>query len=215
MNEMLYHIMCLPFIGKIIKQVVKALSGGEMRSKQLRYFIKRKYQTEIGLYSYGTCFRTDFKNGAGEVDIGRYCSIGARTHWITGMHPLENISTSPLFYERYYCAKAPIPKKINLTIGNDVWIGSDVLILPKCKNIGNGAVIGAGSIVTKDVPAYAIVAGNPARIIRYRFKCNEIEALEQSQWWNLEPNEIIEGYDLIEKPIEFCNWIKERHGRLK
>ena len=70
-----------------------------------------------------------------------------------------------------------------LNIGSDVWIGANAIITPSCKKIGNGSVIGAGSIVTKDVPDYAIVAGNPAKIIRYRFDATKISTMLTEKWW--------------------------------
>jgi len=71
-------------------------------------------------------------------------------------------------------------------IGNDVWVGAAALVL-KGVTVGDGAVIGAGSVVTKDVPPYAIVTGNPAQIIRYRFDDATIKRLLSSTWWNREP----------------------------
>lgn len=83
-------------------------------------------------------------------------------------------------------------KEHGLEIKNDVWIGQGVTILPGCKKIGNGAIVGAGSVVTHDVPPYAIVAGNPARVLRYRFDEENIKKLEATQWWNLKLDELKE-----------------------
>ena len=71
-----------------------------------------------------------------------------------------------------------------MEIGNDVWIGERVMVMGGVK-IGNGAVVGAGAIVTKDVPPYAIVAGVPAKVIRYRFSAEVIDELERIEWWNV------------------------------
>lgn len=71
-------------------------------------------------------------------------------------------------------------------IGNDVWFGAGAIVL-KGVNIGNGAVIGAGAVVTKDVPPYAIVAGNPARVLKLRFDADVIKSLLASKWWDMEP----------------------------
>ncbi len=76
-------------------------------------------------------------------------------------------------------------------IGHDVWIGMDVLILEGI-TIGTGAVIGAQSLVTRDVPPYAIVTGSPAKVLRYRFEPHIIEGLLASQWWNLTPQQLAE-----------------------
>lgn len=90
-------------------------------------------------------------------------------------------------------------EKIN--IGNDVWIGQNVVVLPTCIFIGNGAVIGAGSIVTKDVPAYSIVVGNPAKVIRMRFKEEIIEKLEVTQWWLWDKETLIKNIDKLERIV--------------
>ncbi|NLE05976.1 MAG: CatB-related O-acetyltransferase [Crenarchaeota archaeon] len=89
-----------------------------------------------------------------------------------------------------------LPKKI----GNDVWIGHSALILPRVRSIGDGAVIGAGSVVVNDVPDYAIVAGNPARIIKYRFSDDAIAYLKSEKWWDLEVDDLMKKKnDIISK----------------
>jgi len=71
-----------------------------------------------------------------------------------------------------------------LNIGNDVWIGSNALLLPQTRNIGHGAVIGAGAVVNKDVPPYAVVVGNPGLVVRFRFPPKVIDELIASKWWD-------------------------------
>lgn len=92
----------------------------------------------------------------------------------------------------------------NLEIGNDVWIGQYAVILPSCKRIGDGAVIGAGSMITKDVPDYAVVAGNPGKIIKYRFEPEIIELLKKIRWWDWEKAKIFSNLDLFQDIDEFC-----------
>ena len=77
-----------------------------------------------------------------------------------------------------------------LTIGNDVWIGVNAIILSSCHTIGNGAVIGAGAVVTKDIPPYAVVAGVPAKVIRYRFDQKTINEIEKTKWFERKPDEL-------------------------
>lgn len=130
--------------------------------------------------------------------IGNYCSIGDNVYTGFGHHPLTNISTHAAFFydtkeqlgwnlfpkgnaPRFDSYRHPRnDKKCIVKIGNDVWIGSHALIMDGI-TIGTGAVVGAGSVVTKDVPDYAIVAGVPARIIRYRHSEDDIKRLLESK----------------------------------
>lgn len=97
--------------------------------------------------------------------------------------------------------KGRAEKLHRITIGNDVWLGANVIITNGA-NIGNGVIAGAGAVITKDVPDYAIVAGVPARIIRYRYTPEQIEALNRIQWWNWSDEEIRERYEDFYIPIE-------------
>ncbi len=145
-----------------------------------------------------------------ETTIGSFTSIGMDVHIGHGVHPTNYLSTSPYFYlDRLYYKNKDTPSHNEyesmepVHIGNDVWIGSGVFI----KNgitIGDGAIVGAHAVVTKDVPPYAIVCGNPARIIRYRFSDDIIKQLLELKWWNL-PDDIIKQipYDDVYKAIEF------------
>ena len=95
-----------------------------------------------------------------------------------------------------------------LNIGHGVWIGYNVLILPGCTSIGNGAVIGAGAIVTHDVESYSIVGGNPASKIKMRFEEGFIEMIEKTQWWNYSPEKLIKYYDkFLDIQALYNEWI--------
>lgn len=127
------------------------------------------------------------------VHIGRFSTL-ARNVVIGGVnHPIDWLSTSFAFVKSHQFSKAtelenfqrlPRSDHRKTTIGNDVWLGANAMIL-KGITVGDGAVVGAGAVVTKDVPPYAIVAGNPASIIRMRFKAETIAELLALQWWNL------------------------------
>ena len=127
------------------------------------------------------------------ASIGRYCSIGRSVGVFGDHHPLDRVSTSPVFFKkRKYLKKtgmepnrdmigyATAPRPV--TIGNDVWIGDDVT-LKDGVHVGDGAVIAACSVVTKDVSPYTIVGGNPAREIRLRFSTDIIDELLALKWW--------------------------------
>ena len=88
-----------------------------------------------------------------------------------------------------------------------MWVGQGVNILTGCHSIGNGAVIGAGSVVTHDVPPYAIVVGNPARILRYRLTLEQIEKVEASKWWELDKDELNER---MEELLRLTSEIEEK-----
>jgi len=129
--------------------------------------------SEIGDYTYigKNCNIT-------KSSIGRYCSIANNVSIGQGEHNINKISTSAFFYKNPY---EELTKKPCI-IGNDVWIGTDAIIL-RGVTVGNGAVIGANAVVTKDIPAYSIVVGCPAKIIKYRFDPTSIEIIEKSRWW--------------------------------
>ena len=132
--------------------------------------------------------------------IGKFCSIacGVKFLFNSANHTLESLSsyTFPLFYEDWGLEKSNVAtawdNKGDIVIGNDVWIGYEAVIMAGV-HIGNGAIIAARAVVTKDVPAYTIVGGVPARPIRKRFDEDTIHKLEALQWWNW-PTEKIRQY---------------------
>ncbi len=127
--------------------------------------------------------------------IGKFCSIGMDCKIGLPSHTLSRISTSPIFTEKdndtgtSWTNNDFVNPYEGVSIGNDVWIGDNCLIRGGVK-ISNGSVLGTGAVVTKDVPPYAIVAGAPAKIIRFRFSEEIICLLEKSKWWELEPKKI-------------------------
>lgn len=138
------------------------------------------------------------------ADVGKFCSIAGDVRLGMGTHTLDKLSTSPIFTERknstgHHWAEVQTDNPYKrVTVGNDVWIGTRALIMGGV-TIGDGAVIGAGAIVTKDVPPYAIVVGVPARIIRYRFSNVTIEKLETLKWWDLSENVLKKNIELFQR----------------
>ena len=152
---------------------------------KINRFVKLS-STKVGRYSYiGP--RTHIKN----TDIGSFCSISWDCNIGLENHDTSYISTSPIFLFRnngtgstLVDQDCPSEASIKTKIGNDVWIGANAMVIEGVE-IGDGAVIGAGAIVTKSVPPYAIVVGAPAKIIRFRFAPETIEKLIELEWWNL------------------------------
>jgi len=125
--------------------------------------------------------------------IGAYCSIANNVSIGQGEHSLSRVSTSSVFYDLSY---DELTTK-DCVIGNDVWIGSDAIILRGVR-IGDGAVVGANAVVTKDVKAFEVVAGVPARHLRFRFPEEQQAAILDSAWWNLELAEAREAIQRLE-----------------
>lgn len=198
-------------ISKILcNRYINKHEGGEFYSETLRRIFKETINSDIGFATYG-CFSLDFCYGQ-SFDIGNYCSIAKGVTWIPGNHPLDDVSTHPFFHIEgfgYFKKEKNTQQSLQKrTIGNDVWIGQNTLILPKVNIIGNGAIIGAGSVVTHDVEPYSIVAGNPAKLIKYRFSKEEIEQLEKSEWWELQPEQIKSAIKYKNDVNKFCNEIE-------
>ncbi|WP_283771405.1 CatB-related O-acetyltransferase [Shewanella sp. 10B] len=146
--------------------------------------------------------------------IGAFCSIGpgSRVGGL-GEHPTQFVSTHPAFYSNlkqsgitYISGENEIPFVENspVNIGNDVWIGARALILDGV-NIGHGAIIAAGAVVTKDIPPYAVVGGVPAKLIKYRFHPEVVDSLLGLKWWDWSDDELREKcylFNFPEKMVE-------------
>lgn len=153
----------------------------------------------IGDYSYvGPGTRVIY------TTVGKFCSIAGGVCLGMGTHPLQFLSSSPIFISphngtghRWVDVPVGFDEYETTVVGNDVWIGSRAMILGGI-TIGDGAVVAAGAVVTKDVPPYAIVGGVPARIIRYRFTPEMINKLLAVKWWNLPYSMIRNKIDLFQ-----------------
>lgn len=124
------------------------------------------------------------------VSIGRYCSLAPNVAIWEASHQPHRISTyfvlSEFLGESF---KSDVTSRGPVTIGNDVWVGTRALILSGVE-IGDGAIIGAGAVVTRDIPAYAVAVGSPARVVKYRFPSEIRERLLDLRWWLWEPERI-------------------------
>lgn len=162
--------------------LAKALEGGEMTSITLREIFRRYHGVTIGAYTHGGCF-TAHSFGRGTT-IGRYSSIARSAFAATLNHPMDRKSMHGYFFNPSLGYAPETREYSELVIGNDVWLGHNSIIMAGVNRIGDGAVVGAGAVVFKDVPAYAVVVGNPARVVRYRFPPEKIQALLAERWWD-------------------------------
>lgn len=136
--------------------------------------------------------------------IGKFCSIASGTKFVMGSanHRLSSVTTYPfnvfggLWSEITPDHLSQLPFKGDTIIGNDVWIGRECVIMPGI-NIGDGSIIAAYSVVTKDVPPYSVVGGNPACFIKKRFDNELIELLLRLKWWDFEPNNLVNILPLL------------------
>lgn len=144
----------------------------------------------LGKYSY-IAKNSDITN----TEIGKFCSIGPNFCCGQGIHPTNGISTSPMFYStakqngKTLVTENKIIESKRTIIENDVFIGANVTVLDGVR-IGHGSVIGAGAVVTTDIPAYAIAVGVPAKLIKYRFSEKQIEELLKIKWWDFNDQEL-------------------------
>lgn len=166
----------------------------------------------IGRRTYGR-LHVIMHNSKNKLSIGSYCSIAGDVVFIlSGEHNVSTISTYP-FKVKCFGKKMEGESKGDIIVGDDVWIGYRATILSGV-TIGQGAIIAAGAVVTRDVPPYAIVAGVPAKVIKYRFDEKIIDRLEQIKFDLWDDYFIEKNIDKLYKPIvepQDLNWITNMH----
>lgn len=135
--------------------------------------------------------------------IGKFCAIAAGVEFVMNgaNHRMGSVTTYPFNIFGHGWEKATptleeLPFKGDTVVGNDVWIGQNVTVMPGVR-IGDGAIVAAGSVVTKDVPPYTIVGGNPARVIKKRFDDGLIAYLLELKWWDWPPEKIFKNLDAL------------------
>jgi acetyltransferase-like isoleucine patch superfamily enzyme len=169
-------------VRKAVLKIVDRLEGGEHYSPTLRAIFRDYHDVDIGMYTHGGCFEP------GRFDrfttVGRYCSISRTARAMNRDHPVSFRSTHAFFFNPVLGhVDRDLIEYTPLNIGHDVWFGHNSVIMPGVREIATGAVIAAGAVVNKNVPPYAVVVGNPARVVRYRFAPQIIEGLLRSEWW--------------------------------
>lgn len=182
-------------IARALMAIILRVEGGAIYSFHAREIMRRHHDVEVGAYSYGELF--DPAVVPPGVRVGRYSSIARGVRFFTQNHPMNDLSTHPFFYDpRLGIVAEDTLEAGELRVGSDVWIGANAVITPGCKSIGDGAIIGAGSVVTRDVLPFTVVAGNPARTIRSRFEDGVAERIAAEEWWRLPIQQLTKRPDL-------------------
>lgn len=194
--------------------MLKRVFVKSLRPRLIRYFkkvmfmqndivlerLKKEGLLEIGEHTYGKVVVDAYEGSESKITIGKYCSISRDVRFINGgIHPIDWVSLFPFRIKwkmEGALADGMPATKGPIHVMNDVWIGTGSTILSGV-TIGNGAIIMAGSIVTKDVPAFTIVGGIPAKPVKKRFTDEEILALEEICWWEWSEQKIKENVHLL------------------
>ncbi len=159
-------------------------------------------EMQLGRWSYCMGYSNDFSS---TIEVGNFTSIAEGFFVMVGPQAQHPSTVFPGAVCNHPLSGFGYPEVRDcpfgtLRIGNDVWIGNGVCVVSKRDvTIGDGAIIGARAVVTRDVPAYAVVIGNPARIVRYRFEPSVIERLQQIQWWDWSDEEIRAQVDSLKQ----------------
>ncbi len=172
-----------------IRQISQA-EGGDFYSQSARKLMLCYYNTFVGEYSYGPFLRP-WRLPKG-LRVGRYVSMADTAQITLGSKPMDRIAMHPFFYLHGHSSDdEKLLEESQLEICHDAWIGHSALILPKCSRIGIGAVIGAGAVVTRNVEDFEVVAGNPARTLRFRFAKDVCEQILESRWWEYSHEQLL------------------------
>ncbi|MCA4133060.1 CatB-related O-acetyltransferase [Arthrobacter sp. M4] len=195
------HYLRVPFRQRVLNKVV-SLEGGDMYSATLREILEKYHGIKVGDFSYGSLLNLGYCDP--QTVIGDYVSIGPNVRRFGASHPLGFPALHPLFYNPGLglVAAHQDVERSQCWIGHDSWIGANVTILPGCTRIGIGAVIGAGSVVTRDVPDFAVVAGNPAKVLKIRFTDEKQAEILASEFWTLNPSDAFRTVTLIGSRME-------------
>ncbi len=184
-------------IRRIVNKIINKLEGHSRFMRDDRRYAKY----EVGEWTYGSPKVYSFA-GLAKLKIGRFCSLADGVKIILdGEHRIDWVSTYPfsVMFKDASGFKGHPATKGDVVIGNDVWIGTEALVLSGIR-IQDGAVVAARSVVTKDVAPYSIVAGNPARHIRYRFDEGTVREMLRIKWWDWPIERIKEAWPLIMSP---------------
>lgn len=197
----------MQFISKFRSVWPRREKRNEFESAWLRGYSKHTHDVRISLYS---CSYFDPKRVPSVTVIGRHCSLAAIAQLFSANHGLSLISLHPYMYK----ANLGLVEEEAITttrcvLEDNVWLGHGSIVLRSVSVVGRGAVFGAVSVVTRDVPRYAVFAGNPAKLIRYRFSEEAVDQIEATEWWLMTKfdlrEKIKETLDVFHRPTAFFN----------
>lgn len=195
------HYPRLPMRGRLLGAWTRA-EGGQFVSRTLRLVLEQHHGVSVGKHSYGSLLRPGMADRG--TSIARYVSVGPNVRRFGAAHPVDRLTLHPYWYNPRF-GLVDLEQDVQRTeclIDHDAWIGANVVILPGCRRIGIGAVVGAGSIVTRDVPDFHVVAGVPARTTSIRLSPTHRHDLLEACPWELEPQE---ANEVLER-------LKRKHG---
>lgn len=157
-------------------------------------------KVRVGKYTYGEIYLTDHSDAAVFLELGHYCSIAPGVKFLlAGEHNTDTASTFP-FQAKFRLVKNEAATRGSIIVEDDVWIGANCLVLSGAR-ISRGAVVAAGSVVTKDVPPYSIVGGNPAKVLRFRYSEEIIEQVSKIDFSSLSREVITKNIDFFYQPL--------------
>lgn len=185
----------LPARDRILAACVRR-EGGQMNSATLRYVLSEYYGVHAGYHSYGSLLVPGMADE--RTEIGRYVSIGPNVRRYGAAHPTDRLTMHPYWYNPALgvTPDSDVPRS-ECVIHHDAWIGANAVILPGCRRIGFGAVVGAGSVVTRDVQDFHIVVGSPARTASLRLTSEMRDALLHENPWQFDPEEASDVLDRL------------------
>lgn len=203
-TRLLVRLYAVNRLRGLVLWLLRRLEGPELTSPTIRVIFARYFKVEIGMYAHGEFFEPFAVDE--QTTVGRYCSMAKGARILNHNHPVGSKSTSGIFFNPHFglCDHSLVDFN-PLTIGNDVWIGANAVIMPEVNSIGDGAIIGAGAVVSREVPPYAVVLGNPARVVKYRFDQAVIADLLEEQWWQADLDELRQRREEFQGPLDLLS----------
>lgn len=187
-------------VQEIMKWIILKLEGGTPFTVTLRKLFKQCYNIEIGDFTSQRFIADKLRNN---TKVGKYSTINRSVMFQNADHPRNTLATHGMFYHPNFGFTPGYElERVQIEVGNDVWIGDGAKILYPTQKIGDGAIIAAGAIVIGDVPPYAVVGGYPAQVLRYRFSKPTIEKLLALKWWDMPIEDLQSVRDEFMKPLE-------------